>query len=152
LLLRRVGRIAGSGSIADGQAQVTAMLTRAGIDRWRYDFADGSGMSTYNRVSPRGVARFLRWTQAQPWGAAWRSTLPVAGSTGTLRRRFVGTPLAGRLWAKTGTLNAAAGLSGFMTARSGRTLTFASFANDMPADAAVSAAVDAALLLVASER
>lgn len=152
LLLRRVGRVTGSGSIADGQAQVTAILTRAGIERWRYDFADGSGMSSYNRVSPRGVARFLRWTQAQRWGAAWRATLPVAGSTGTLRRRFVATPLAGRLWAKTGTLNAAAGLSGFMIARSGRTLTFASFANDMPADTSVSAAVDAALLLIAAER
>ena len=151
LLLRRIGRIMGSGSIADGQAQVAAMLTRAGVERWRYDFADGSGMSSYNRVSPRGVARFLRWTQAQPWGAAWRQTLPVAGVDGTLRGRFVGTPLAGKVSAKTGTLNAASGLAGFMTAASGRTLTFASYANDMPADGSATRALDAALLTIAAE-
>ena len=150
LLLRRVGRISGSGSIADGQARVAAMLTRAGIERWRYDFADGSGMSSYNRVSPRGVVRFLRWTQAQPWGAAWRQTLPVGGLDGTLRRRFAGTALDGKLWAKTGSLNAASGLAGFMTAASGQTLTFASYANDMPADGSATQAVDAALLAIAA--
>lgn len=152
LLLRRIGRVTGSGSIADGQARVAAMLTQAGVERWRYDFADGSGMSSYNRVSPRGVARFLRWTQMQDWGESWRATLPVGGIDGTLRRRFGGTTLAGKLFAKTGTLNAASALSGFMTARSGRTLAFASYANDMPADGSANAAVDAALLLIAHER
>lgn len=151
LLIRRVGLVAGTGSIADGQAAVRAMLEQAGVERWRYDFADGSGMSSYNRVSPRGVVRFLAWTQGQPWGAAFRGTLPVSGVDGTLRRRFAGTPLAGKVFAKTGTLNAASGLAGFMTAASGRTLIFASYAADMPADASASAAVDAALLLIAAE-
>ena len=53
-----------------------------------YDFSDGSGMSTYNRVSPRGVVAFLRWAGAQPWGAAWRATLP-----GRRRRRHARPPL-----------------------------------------------------------
>ncbi len=152
LLLRRVGRIIGSGSIADGQARIAAMLTRAGVERWRYDFADGSGMSSYNRVSPRGIARFLRWTQSQAWGAAWLSTLPIGGVDGTLRRRFAGTPLSGKLSAKTGTLNAATGLSGFLTASSGRRLTFACYANDMPGDAPATEAIDAALTTIAAER
>jgi D-alanyl-D-alanine carboxypeptidase/D-alanyl-D-alanine-endopeptidase (penicillin-binding protein 4) len=149
LLLRRIGRLAGTGSIADGQATVAAMLTRAGIARWTYDFSDGSGMSSYNRVTPRTTARFLRWTQTQAWGAAWRATLPVAGAEGTLRRRFADTLLAGRLMAKTGTLNASSALSGFMPGRSGRMVTFAAFANDMPGDAAASSAIDAALLAIA---
>ena len=75
LLLRRVGRVRGTGSIADGQAAVAAMLERAGVGRAAWDLSDGSGMSTYNRLAPRGVVTFLRWTQAQPWGAAWRATL-----------------------------------------------------------------------------
>ena len=54
LLLRRVGRVHGGGSIADGQAVVSAMLRQAGVERWRYDFADGSGMSNYK---PRLAAR-----------------------------------------------------------------------------------------------
>ncbi|HEX8484018.1 D-alanyl-D-alanine carboxypeptidase/D-alanyl-D-alanine endopeptidase [Sphingomonas sp.] len=151
LLLRRIGLVAGSGSIADGQAAVRGMLDAAGVERWRYDLADGSGMSSYNRVSPRGVVRFLRWTQTQPWGATYRATLPIGGVDGSLRRRFAGTALAGKVFAKTGTLNAASALSGFLVAASGRTLVFATFAGDMPEDAPASATVDAALLLIAAE-
>lgn len=149
LLLRRASAITGSGSVADGQAAVETMLTRAGVARHQYDFSDGSGMSTYNRLSPRGTVTFLRWTQTRPWGAAFRETLPIAGKDGTLSRRFTGTPLEARLFAKTGSLNASNALSGFITAKSGRTLTFASFANDMPADKSVRDTVDAALNLIA---
>lgn len=149
LLLRRVGRENGTGSIADGVVAVRSMLEQAGVPRAAYDFADGSGMSTYNRVAPRGMVTFLRWTAAQPWGAAWRDTLPVGGVDGTLSKRFKGTPLEGRLFAKTGTLNASNALSGYMTGRSGRILTFSAFANDVPQDAGATKAMDKALELIA---
>ena len=151
LLLRRIGSISGSGSIADGTAVVRSMLERAGVPRPNHDFADGSGMSTYNRVAPRGVVTLLRWIDAQPWGAAWRATLPVAGIDGTLARRFRGTALDGRLFAKTGTLNATNALSGYMIARSGRTLLFSIFANDVPEGASANRMIDAALEMVAAE-
>ncbi|MEA3011694.1 MAG: hypothetical protein QOD42_239 [Sphingomonadales bacterium] len=149
LMLRRLGRINGTGSIADGVAVVQAMLERAGLRRADYDFSDGSGMSTYNRVSPRGVVTFLRWAAAQPWGAAWRATLAVGGVDGTLAHRFRGTALESRLFAKTGGLNATAALSGYMIARSGRTLLFSLYANDIPDGASATAAMDAALVLIA---
>lgn len=150
LLLRRVGAQAGTGSVADGRLAVRTLLDTAGVPRWTYDFADGSGMSTYNRVTPRAVVRFLRWTQTQGWGAAWRATLPVGGVDGTLARRFRGTPLSGKLFAKTGSLNASNALSGFLIAASGRTLTFSALANDMPEDRSATAALDQALLAVAA--
>lgn len=150
LALRRVALLRGSGSLADGVAEVQAMLTGAGVARTAYDFSDGSGMSSYNRVAPRGVVTFLRWTQAQPWGAQWRDTLPTAGAEGTLARRFKGTPLEGKLWAKTGTLNATNALAGYMTAASGRTLVFAIYANDVPQDASATKYMDEALNLVAA--
>jgi D-alanyl-D-alanine carboxypeptidase/D-alanyl-D-alanine-endopeptidase (penicillin-binding protein 4) len=151
LMLRRLGRQSGTGSLADGLAVVRAMLERAGLRRAEYDFSDGSGMSTYNRLAPRGVVRFLRWADAQPWGAAWRATLAVAGVDGTLARRFRGTALEGRLFAKTGGLNATAALSGYMIARSGRTLLFSIYANDIPDGASATAAIDAALALIAEQ-
>lgn len=150
LALRRVALNAGSGSIADGVAQVQAMLTQAGVARTAYDFSDGSGMSSYNRVAPRGVVQFLRWTAAQPWGGQWRETLPIAGVDGTLARRFKGTPLEGKLFAKTGTLNATNALAGYMIAASGKILTFAIYANDVPADAGATKFMDAALDIVAA--
>ena len=151
LFLRRVALVNGSGSIADGQVAVHAMLAKAGVPRATYDFSDGSGMSSYNRVAPRGAVIMLRWIAAQPWGAAWRETLPVGGVDGTLARRFRGTPLDRKLFAKTGTLNASAALSGYFIGKSGRTLTFSSYANDIPPDVEATKAVDAALELIAAE-
>ena len=149
LLLRRVARQQGSGSIADGIAAVRAMLASAGVPRTGYDFSDGSGMSTYNRIAPRSTVRFLRWVAAQPWGGTWRSTLPVGGVDGTLAKRFRGTALEGRVFAKTGTLNASNALSGYMIAKSGRTLLFSAIANDVPQDVSATEAIDAALVMIA---
>ncbi len=150
LMLRRIGLKSGSGSIADGQTVVRAMLAEAKVPRSAFDFSDGSGMSSYNRVAPRGVVTFLRWTAAQPWGAAWRATLPVGGE-GTLTRRFAGTALDRKIFAKTGTLNATNALAGYIMAKSGATLTFAIYANDVPDGASATKAIDQALLLIASE-
>jgi serine-type D-Ala-D-Ala carboxypeptidase/endopeptidase (penicillin-binding protein 4) len=148
LTLRRVALVDGSGSIADGLKTVRTTLATAGVPRADYDFSDGAGMSTYNRVAPRGVAIFLHWVAAQPWGTAWRATLPVGGE-GMLGRRFAGTALDHKIFAKTGTLNATNAISGYLVAKSGRTLTFAAYANDVPDGVDAVKAIDDALLLVA---
>jgi serine-type D-Ala-D-Ala carboxypeptidase/endopeptidase (penicillin-binding protein 4) len=144
LLARRLG-----GSLNGGLAVIETMLIKAGVARRAYDFADGSGMSTYNRVAPRGMVTLLRWIAVQPWGAAWRASLPIGGVDGTIARRFKGTSLEGRVFAKTGSLNASSALSGYLIGKSGRTLTFASFANDIPAGDNATKAVDAALTAIA---
>jgi D-alanyl-D-alanine carboxypeptidase/D-alanyl-D-alanine-endopeptidase (penicillin-binding protein 4) len=151
LLLRRMGRQGGTGSVADGQAAVQRMLQAAQIAAESVTFADGSGMSSYNRITPHATTTLLRWIAGQPWGAAWRETLAVAGVDGTLRNRFKSSSLEGKLVAKTGSLNAARALSGYLVAKSGRTLVFSALANDMPdgSDARASAVVDRALLLIA---
>jgi D-alanyl-D-alanine carboxypeptidase/D-alanyl-D-alanine-endopeptidase (penicillin-binding protein 4) len=149
LFLRRVGLQEGSGSIADGVAAIRVMLEQAGVPRTSYDFSDGSGMSTYNRVAPRGMVTFLRWIAAQPWGAAYRETLPIGGVDGTLGSRFRGSPLERRLFAKTGSLNATNALSGYLIAKSGRTLIFSAYANDVPEGVGATKTMDAALQLIA---
>lgn len=151
LLIRRLGLLSGTGSVEDGRAAIAAMLSGAGVARTGWDIADGSGMSTYNRLAPRAVVTLLRWAAGQPWGAAWRATLPVAGVDGTLSNRFKGGALEGKLFAKTGTINATNALSGYLTAKSGRTLTFSMFANDVPSGATARATMDKALELVAIE-
>lgn len=149
LLLRRVGLANGTGSVADGMTQVEAMFTAAGVPRTAWDFSDGSGMSTYNRIAPRGMVKLLAWIAAQPWGAVWRETLPIGGVDGTLARRFKGTVIEGRIFAKTGTINATNALAGYLIAKSGKTLTFAAYANDVPSGTAATPAMDAALVAIA---
>jgi D-alanyl-D-alanine carboxypeptidase/D-alanyl-D-alanine-endopeptidase (penicillin-binding protein 4) len=148
LFLRRLAR---TGSVAEGIKAVRALLDQAGVPQRQAEFSDGAGMSTYNRLSPRGAVTFLRWASHQPWGGAWRDTFPIAGVDGTLARRFRAGPLQGRLFAKTGSLNQTSALVGYMVAKSGRTLAFAAFANDIPEGAGAVKAIDAALELVASE-
>ena len=150
LLLRRLGRVRGTGSLADGHAAVRAMLGEAGVPARAVSLSDGSGMSTYNRVSPRGTAALLRWIARQPWGGAFRETLPVGGKDGTLARRFAGTALEGKVFAKTGSLNATNALAGWLTAASGRTLTFAIYANDVPEEVRATQFMDRALLAIAA--
>jgi len=148
LFLRRLAR---TGSVAEGVKAVRALLDQAGVPQRQAEFSDGSGMSTYNRLAPRGAVTFLRWASHQPWGGAWRDTFPIAGVDGTLARRFRGGPLQGRLFAKTGSLNQTSALVGYMVGKSGRTLAFAAFANDIPEGAGAVKAIDAALELIASE-
>ncbi|MDK2767348.1 MAG: D-alanyl-D-alanine carboxypeptidase/D-alanyl-D-alanine-endopeptidase [Sphingomonas sp.] len=149
LLLRRTGLIEGTGSVADGQQHVATMFAAAGVPRTAFDFSDGSGMSTYNRIAPRGMVTLLDWIARQPWGTAWRETLPVGGVDGTLARRFKGTALEGRIFAKTGSINATNALAGYMLAKSGKLLSFAAYANDVPGDASGTPMIDAALVAVA---
>ncbi len=151
LLLRRVGALEGSGSIADGQAALSALMAQAGVPEAGYEFADGAGMSTYNRTSPRATATLLGWIANQDWGAAWRNTLPIGGKDGTLRRRFIGTSLEGRIFAKTGSINATRALSGYLLAKSGRMLIFSAIANDVPGDQGglATGPMDAALVAIA---
>jgi len=140
-----------AGSLDQGLAAARSLFAAAGLPRPGYDFSDGSGMSTYNRLSPRAAVALLRWTQTQPWAAEYRASLPVGGEDGTLRRRFAGTALAGRIFAKTGTLNATNALSGWMIAASGRELTFSIIANDVPDGTSALAAMDRALLAIAAQ-
>lgn len=98
------------------------------------------------------MATFLRWAAAQPWGNDWRAMMPVGGADGTLARRFRGTSLEGKIFAKTGSLHGVNALSGFMIARSGQTLVFAVYANDRPAEApSIIGEMDANLLRIAEE-
>ena len=84
MMLRRLALVNGSGSVEDGHAVIADMLAKAGVPRAAWAFSDGSGMSPYNRLAPRGVTMFLRWVAAQPWGMNWRATLPIGGVDGTL--------------------------------------------------------------------
>lgn len=138
-------------SLERGLAAARKVFESAGVPRAGYDFADGSGMSTYNRISPRAAVALLRWTVGQPWAADFRASLPIGGVDGTLRRRFAGTSLAGKIFAKTGTLNATNTLSGWLIAASGRELTFSILANDVPDGTSALAAMDQALLAIAAQ-
>jgi serine-type D-Ala-D-Ala carboxypeptidase/endopeptidase (penicillin-binding protein 4) len=130
LLLRLLGKLEGNdGSFEEGTRVVRQFMVNAGVEDRAFFFYDGSGISPDDRITPRAFTRLLTYAARQPWGEQWRATLPVAGIDGTLLNRFKDTPLAGHLWAKTGTLNEATGLVGYLQAKSGQTIAFAVMIN-----------------------
>jgi D-alanyl-D-alanine carboxypeptidase/D-alanyl-D-alanine-endopeptidase (penicillin-binding protein 4) len=130
LLLRLLGKVHGTdGSFEQGTRVVRQFLVDAGVEDGDFFFYDGSGMSLDDKIAPRACTQLLAYASQQPWGAAWRDTLPVAGVDGTLAQRFRNSALKGRLWAKTGTHDEVNALSGYLTAASGKTLAFSILVN-----------------------
>ncbi len=91
---------------------------------------DGSGLSRRDLVTPQAVVKLLTYIAQQPWAEAFRSTLPVAGEDGTLSDRMKGTPAAGHIWAKTGSLDHVRSLAGYATSVHGAQMIFAIFGNN----------------------
>ncbi len=98
----------GRGTIAAGARAIEAYARRRGQDFTLYD---GSGLSYANRVSALGILQLLWNADMQPWGPVLRRTLPTGGQ-GTLEDRLANI----RLHVKTGTLDDASALSGWVYA------------------------------------
>ena len=126
LILRQLGNALGDvGTTAQGARVVRSFLTtKVGIDGEDFVFFDGSGLSGHDLVTPRATAQLLQYAMAQPWFADWKKSLPVGGEDGSLASRFPKAPLAGHVFAKTGTLGEARALSGYLDCASGRTVIF----------------------------
>ena len=93
----------------------------------RVRLRDGSGLATGNRATPRQMVRFLVAMRRVRGHRGWQHSFPVAGRSGTLAARMRGTAAEGRCRAKTGSLflhTNASTLSGYCTARSGRSIAF----------------------------
>jgi D-alanyl-D-alanine carboxypeptidase/D-alanyl-D-alanine-endopeptidase (penicillin-binding protein 4) len=91
---------------------------------------DGSGLSRHDMVTPRAVLGLLRWAQQQPWFESYYASLPVAGIDGTLEERMKNTPAAGRVHAKTGSVEHVRTMSGFAETAGGRRLVFSFLSNN----------------------
>ncbi len=130
LLLRMLGKTLGEdGSYAQGVRVVRQFLLQAGVPASDFFFHDGSGMSMSDLITPRAYTTLLAYAAHQQWGAEWRKSLPVGGADGTLAERFGGTPLDGRIEAKTGSLSEVSTLSGYLTTSRGQTLVFSILVN-----------------------
>lgn len=113
LLTKELGRQeTGTGSTAAGTAAIRADLQSDGLPVGQLVNLDGSGLDRGDRVTCNLLVAALR--RAGPDGTL-AAGLPVAAKTGTLFRWSASSPAAGRLVAKTGSLEYVAALAGFLT-------------------------------------
>jgi serine-type D-Ala-D-Ala carboxypeptidase/endopeptidase (penicillin-binding protein 4) len=155
LALRLAGKLRGSGgSFEGGREAVKQFLLQAGLKEDEFTFLDGSGLSRRDLVTPAATVQLLIYAARQPWGAAFEESLPVSGMDGSLADRFQGTPAAGLIHAKTGSLSHVNALSGYGQTQKGRRFVFSIFCNNhnLPGSKAL-AAIDAVVqALVQDER
>jgi D-alanyl-D-alanine carboxypeptidase/D-alanyl-D-alanine-endopeptidase (penicillin-binding protein 4) len=159
LLLLQLGlAVTGKGERAQGVRIVRQFLINAGIDKDDFVFYDGSGLSGYDLVTPRAVAKLLSFAAhdpktgaPQPWFADWKASLPVGGVDGTLADRFTAPPLKGHVFAKTGTHSEGRALSGYLECASGQTVIFSILVDhQLPGDSADRDAMDKIVAAIAA--
>ena len=135
MLLKELGVAdASEGTVAAGLDVVDRTSRSWGVPMDGVRLVDASGLSSDNRVSCAALLAVLQRVEDGPIADA----LPVAGRTGTLADQFVGTPMEGRLTAKTGTLGnppveldppAVKGLAGYLETTEGSTIEYVMILN-----------------------
>ena len=135
-----------------GKDVARARLRDLGVADGTYILADGSGLSRYNYVTADTIVYLLQQLHERPAHASsFPPTLPIAGRDGTLARRLAGTPAEGRVRAKSGTIDNARAISGYVETADGETLVFSMIANNFSlATSEVDAAADKALVRLAT--
>jgi D-alanyl-D-alanine carboxypeptidase/D-alanyl-D-alanine-endopeptidase (penicillin-binding protein 4) len=119
MLLKELGATSTPrGSTRAGARVVRATLADADVPLAGVRIADGSGLSRFDRSTPRALAAILRAGVTDPTiRQAFVSSLAVAGISGTLEKRLATRPTRGRVLGKTGTTNRASALAGVVRRR-----------------------------------
>ncbi len=131
MLLKILGReLGGAGSWEKGlEVERRFLIDSVKIDSTAFALDDGSGLSAGNLVTPHAFVQLLDYMYRHPKKAPFIAALPHAQQPGSLLRRFAGTPLEGRVIAKTGSIYRVNTLSGYIERADGRRLTFSIQAN-----------------------
>jgi PBP4 family serine-type D-alanyl-D-alanine carboxypeptidase len=130
ILVKAIGReVTGHGSWTAGLPVIAKYLKTLGVDTSQVVQTDGSGLGRTNHTTVRQLSNVLKAAQTKSWFPVFYNAIPIAGQPdplvgGTLRSRMVGTPAAGNVHAKTGTLTGVTALSGYVTDPSGHRLIF----------------------------
>jgi len=124
-----------------GFARQRSFLAEAGLELSAAAQSDGAGAGA--AFTPEFMVRFLAYMEGQREFQAFYDALPILGKDGSLADVLRGSPAAGRVHAKTGTLIAGdllnrqylvtgKGLAGYVETKGGERLVFAVFANHVP--------------------
>lgn len=116
VLLRQA---AGTWDLNQARQRVSRWLTEQGLPMEGVIIADGSGLDRGNRLTSRFLAALLLRMNQHPYASQYLASMAIAGRRGTLRNLYVGTPVEGRFYAKTGTLTGVRAISGTLSTNDG---------------------------------
>ena len=139
---------------AAGWRTALTIFDRWGVPAGSLIQRDGSGLTRYDFVTPEAIVAILTHVDRDSrLRGPFEASLPIAGRDGTLANRMKGTPAEGNVRAKTGSMTAVRGTSGYVTSADGEPLVFCILANnyDTPAST-ITAAEDAIIVRLAQFR
>ncbi|NDC13847.1 MAG: D-alanyl-D-alanine carboxypeptidase/D-alanyl-D-alanine-endopeptidase [Synechococcaceae bacterium WB9_2_170] len=105
---------AGTWDLAEARQREMRWLAQQGLPMQGVNVADGSGLGRDNRVTSRLLASLLLRMSQHPYGRNYVASMAIAGQRGTLRHLFMGTPLQGHFYGKTGTITGVRAISGVL--------------------------------------
>jgi len=117
------------GSTQAGLEVSRADLAALGLDPVLYRLVDGSGLSYEDRLTARDLVRIIGAARQTAGSDDFYDALAIAGEDGTLEDRMRWTAAAGNAHAKTGTLNVAVCLSGYVRSANDRLVGYAILVN-----------------------
>ncbi len=131
------------GTAQKGAVAVRRHLEGLGVSTSGLVIADGSGLSSENRLSANALARILLAMHRDFLSAPeFMASLPIGGIDGTLDHRMIGTAAARKIRAKTGFINGVSTLSGYAWNDNGRLLVFSILVNSPRGGGDVNGALD----------
>lgn len=129
MLLRLLAAQFGEGRSDEGLRLLREMFEKeVGIPPGAFVPDDASGLSPFNLATPRAIARVLTWSLGRPWKDTFVKALAAPGE-GTLA---AWPALPKSLVGKTGTLQNALGLAGFLRPQSTQPIVFVVLWNQTP--------------------
>ncbi len=131
-LLKTMGkRINRKANTYEGVDVVTKFWKNKGLDLDGFKAEDGSGLSPRNAVSSFHLASIMRAAaQDTVIFDTFYSSLPEAGSSGTMANMLKNTIAWGRVKAKTGTMKAIKSYTGYARTRSNKLISFSIIINN----------------------
>lgn len=120
----------GLGRADSARAVVQRQLVDWGISPDAVAVRDGSGLSRHDYIAPRTLVKILDTMRRSSVFDAFYASLPIAGVDGTIANRMRNTVAANNVHAKTGTVDKARSLSGYVTTADGQMLIFSFLCNN----------------------
>lgn len=114
---------------AHGEAALMDHLRKRGLDITDLKVDNGSGLSRKGRATASFLTALLRTAWRAPTMPEYMASLSLVGRDGTARRRFIDHPAGGRMHVKTGQLDGAIAVAGYVLAKSGKRYTVAVIVN-----------------------
>ncbi len=106
--------LSGKANYDTASKAVTSILSEFAPTIGNISAVDGSGLSRNNQITPLQLVKILNLMTEQPQKDSFIRCLPIAGKSGTLKKRFLKRKVKGLLIGKTGTLNGVTALSGYL--------------------------------------